>query len=316
MNAECGFFVDIMAPKPAVKFGHDHREERTALAESKYIYAQMTWPEIDRVAGEDRVAVIPIATLEDHGPHLPIDTDVKLIEAICGAACAQVPAKVVLLPVVTHGYSPHHADFPGSINIRWNVFVDYLLDITNSLVEHGFRRFILANGHGSNMPLVNMAARLTIVKNPDTIACDYMYLRTPQGIEAIKSVRESDFPGGMAHACELETSMYLHLDPSLVQMELAEKDISFPESDYFYFDWFDGPGSMMEYWSTLSRTGTMGDPTLATAAKGEVLFEAAVSELVMVVDQMGTREIRRRVDHHSSPAGRPARTASGDAPGA
>lgn len=286
------------------------------MTESKYIYAQMTWPEIGSVVDEDRVAVIPIATLEDHGPHLPIDTDVKLIESICGAACAEVPDKVVLLPVVTHGYSPHHADFPGSINIRWNVFVEYLLDITTSLVGHGFRRFVLANGHGSNMPLVNMAARLTIVNNPGVIACDYFYLVTPPGVAAIKSVRESEFPGGMAHACELETSMYLHLDSSLVRMDLAEKDISFPESDYFYFDWFDGPGSMMEYWSTLSRTGTMGDPTLATPEKGKVFFEAATSELIKVIEEMKARPIRPRVDHHGARPFPPSGSTRGGAPGA
>lgn len=270
-----------------------------ANTEEKYIYAQMTWPEIGRVVAEDRVAVIPIGTLEDHGLHLPIDTDVKIIDAICSAACSRVSEKVVLLPVVTHGYSPHHADFPGSINIRWNVFVEHLLDITRSLVGHGFRRFILANGHGSNMPLVDMAARLTIIEHPDSIACDYIYLMTPQATKVLNSVRESEFPGGISHACELETSIYLHLDPSLVQMDKAEKDISFPPSDYFYFDWIQGgPGSMMEYWSTLSRTGTMGDPTLATAKKGEILFDAAVTELVAVIEEMKARPIRPRIDHH------------------
>ena len=150
----------------------------------KYVYREMTWPEIRDVAREDRVVVVPIATLEDHGPHLPVDCDVRIVEAICEGACARVPDQVVLLPAVTHGYSPHHRDFPGSINIRWNVFVEHLLDITRSLVGHGFRRFILANGHGSNGPLVNMAARLTIVEHPETIACDYFYLVTPQGQEA------------------------------------------------------------------------------------------------------------------------------------
>lgn len=268
------------------------------MAEDKYVYAEMTWPEIGRVAQEDRVAVIPIGTLEDHGHHLPIDTDVRIIDGICRRACARVPDQVVLLPTVTHGYSPHHLDFPGPVTVRWNVFVEYLLDITRSLVTHGFRRFILANGHGSNGPLVNMAARLTIVEHPEAIACDYFYLTTPAGTEVIRQVRESEFPGGMAHACELETSFYLHLDPSLVQMDKAVKDISFPASDYFYYDWSDGPGSMMEYWSTLSKTGTMGDPTVATAAKGEALMEAAVAELVTVIAEMKNRAIRPRVDHH------------------
>jgi len=217
---------------------------------------------------------------------------------ICGRAGARIPDQVVLLPTVTHGYSPHHCDFPGSISIRWNVFVEQLLDITRSLVVHGFRRFIIANGHGSNGPLVNMAARLTIVEHPETICCDYFYLGTPEGREAIASVRESEFPGGMAHACELETSIYLAIAPELVQMDKAVKDINAPLSDYFYMDWIDGPGSMMEYWSTLSKTGTMGDPTLATAAKGDVLLAAATDELVMVIGEMKRRQIRPRVDHH------------------
>jgi creatinine amidohydrolase len=271
------------------------------VGETKHIYSSMTWPEIGRVATEDRVVVIPIGTLEDHGPHLPIDTDVKIIDAICAGACERMRASTILMPAVTHGYSPHHADFPGSINIRWNIFVEHLLDITRSLVSHGFRRFILANGHGSNGPLVNMAARLTIVEQPHTIACDYGYLRTASGRDAIASIRESEFPGGMAHACELETSIYLHLEPDAVQVDKAEKDISYPMSDYFYYDWTDGPGSMMEYWSTLSRTGTMGDPTVASAEKGAILLDAAIDELMLVIGEMKDREIRGRVEHHVSP---------------
>ena len=261
-------------------------------------YDEMTWPEIRDVAHQDRVVVVPIGTLEDHGPHLPIDTDVRIIEAICARACERAADQTVLMPIVTHGYSPHHRDFPGSINIRWNVFVEYLRDITESLVYHGFRRIILANGHGSNMPLVDVAARLTILDHPDTLCCDYFYLYTEAGKEAIRGVRESAFPGGMAHACELETSIYLALAPELVQMDKAERDMNQPASDYFYMDWFDGPGSMMEYWSTLSKTGTMGDPTLATAEKGAVLLDAAVDELVMVIGEMKRRGIRERVDHH------------------
>ena len=265
---------------------------------AKHNYAQMTWPEIRDVAKEGRVVIVPIGTLEDHGPHLPIDTDCRIIEEICRRTCERIPERTVLLPTVTHGYSPHHGDFPGSINIGWDTFVRHLTDITGSLVQHGFERIILANGHGSNMPLVNMAARLTIVEHPEVRCCDHFYLYTPAAKDVIRSLRESEFPGGMAHACELETSIYLAVAPELVQMDKAEKDISAPQSDYFYMDWFDGPGSMMEYWSTLSRTGTMGDPTLATAEKGHTLLEAAVDELIMVVDEVKRREIRLRVDYH------------------
>lgn len=264
----------------------------------KYRYVEMTWPEIRAAAADDRVVVVPIGTVEDHGPHLPVDTDVRIIDAICERACAATRDTSLLLPPVWHGYSPHHMDFPGPITIPYDVFVEYLRGITRSLAAHGFRRIILANGHGSNMPLVNMAARLTIIDQPDTICCDYMYLFTPQGTKAIESIREAPFPGGMGHACELETSIYLALCPELVQMEKATRDLTQPPSDYFYQDWMSGPGSMMEWWSTLTRDGVMGDATLATKEKGDVLLSAAVEELCMVIGEMKTRAIRPRVDHH------------------
>lgn len=263
-----------------------------------YRYAEMTWPELRGAAAEDRVVVVPIGTIEDHGRHLPVDTDVRIIDAICCRACAAEPEASILLPPVWHGYSPHHMDFPGPITIRYDVFVEYLLGITRSLAGHGFRRIVLANGHGSNMPLVNMAARLSIIEHPDVICCDYFYLITPQGQEAIDSIRESEFPGGMGHACELETSIYLALCPELVQMDKAVRDLNQPPSDYFYQDWISGPGSMMEWWSTLTGDGVMGDATLATREKGEVLLAAAVDELRMVISEMKTRRIRPRVDHH------------------
>ena len=103
----------------------------------------------------------------------------------------------------------------------------------------------------------------------------------------------------MAHACELETSIYLAVEhKTSSEMDKAAPDLNQPASDYFYMDWFDGPGSMIEWWSTLSKTGTMGDPTLATAGEGEVLLNAAADELLWVIDEMKTREIRPRVDHH------------------
>ena len=188
-------------------------------------------------------------------------TDVRIIDAICRGACERVPRTVVLMPTVTHGYSPHHADFPGPISIRWNIFVEHLLDITRSLVGHGFRRFILANGHGSNMPLVNMAARLTIIEHPQTIACDYFYLYTPGGHRGHK---ERSGKCISRAACPMPVSSR-HRLPSHGSSTRTDGEgregFQHPPSDYFYFDWISGPGSMMEYWSTLSRNGTMGDPT-------------------------------------------------------
>ncbi|HXW52298.1 MAG TPA: creatininase family protein, partial [Candidatus Acidoferrales bacterium] len=130
----------------------------------EYTYGEMTWPHVREAAAQGRVAVIPVATVEDHGPHLPVDTDVRLCCAACERAVAQVPDRAILIPPVIHGYSPHHMDFPGPITIGWDTFIKYVLDVCKSVVAHGFRRLLIVNGHGSNTPFVEIVARLTVVE--------------------------------------------------------------------------------------------------------------------------------------------------------
>src|SRR2546428_13038029 len=83
------------------------------------LYERLTWPEVRRAAAEDRVALIPVGTLEDHGPHLPIDTDLRIIMEICRRAAEQAPHDVVLPPPIPHRYDPHHIDLSGAISVTW-----------------------------------------------------------------------------------------------------------------------------------------------------------------------------------------------------
>ena len=139
-------------------------------------FGKLTWPEVARAAGEGRVPIVPIGTLEDHGYHLPIDTDVTLVEAVCRGAAERLPAQTVLLPPIVHGYSPHHMDFPGTISIRWDTFCRYCTDVALSLVRHGFQRVLMVNGHGSNQNLVETAARLAMVEEPESLVAASFYL--------------------------------------------------------------------------------------------------------------------------------------------
>jgi creatinine amidohydrolase len=250
------------------------------------LYGRLTWPEVARLASQDRVCVIPVATLEDHGHHLPIDADLRIVDEICRRAADEIPDEVVLLPPVPHGYSPHHMDFPGPITIGWETFTRYLVDVGLSLTHHGFRRMLFLNGHGSNQNLVEMAARLVMVDRPETIAAGAFYLASPDALRTIDEVRESD-RGGMAHACELETSIYLAIDPDAVNMDLAVDESSYPEGQHAWLDWTDGSLKVMPWWSSFSRTGVQGRPTLAAPEKGKALLDAAVDECVSYV-----REVR------------------------
>jgi creatinine amidohydrolase len=256
-------------------------------------YERLTWPEVADVAAEDRVCLIPVATLEDHGHHLPIDADLRIVEEICRRVAERASDEVVLLPAIPHGYSPHHMDFPGPVTIGWDTFTRYLTDVGSSLVRHGFRRLLFLNGHGSNQNLVEMAARLVMVDHPGALAAAAFYLTSPKGAEAIAAVRGSQ-RGGMAHACELETSIYLAIEPSAVDMDLAVDEQSYPEGEHAWFDWSDGPLKLMPWWSSFSRTGVQGRPTLATAEKGRALLEAAVAECAAYVRELRAKPIPER----------------------
>lgn len=260
---------------------------------SPLLYERLTWPEIQRAVAEERVAVIPVATLEDHGLHLPIDTDLRITAEICRRGAEAAPDEVVLLPAVPHGYSPHHMDFPGTITIAWDTFTRYLVDIGSSLARHGFTRMLYVNGHGSNQNFVEAAARLVGVEHPGVLAAAAFYLSGERSARVIEQVRESE-RGGIAHACELETSLYLAIDPGAVDMEQAVDELGYEESEHLWMDWADGPLKLMPWWSSFSSTGVQGRASLGTAEKGERLLAAAVDEVVAFVRELRARPLPER----------------------
>ena len=272
-------------------------------------YGEHTWLELRELAKrDDIVVVIPTATLEDHGYHLPIDTDVRLIETICRGAVTRFnagePAKAMLFPTAVHGYTPHHLDFPGTVSLRWNVFVESLLDCGRSLCRHGFDRILIINGHGSNAPLVDIAARLINLEHRDAVCmASTLYLTTPESTALIERERDSG-PGGLSHACELETSLYLAIAPQLVQMDKARREIP-AWNENVWNDWpGGGPLSYWPHWSGFSHSGVMGDPTVATAEKGRLFLERAQEEAAGFIAEVSRRtrapgEDRHQEDSHA-----------------
>lgn len=276
-----------------------------------YEYRHLRWPEVNQAVQEDRLVLIPAGMIEDHGPHLPIDTDKVIAEAVCAHAAARLAEEVLLFPGITHGYSPHHIDFPGTVTIRWNTMVEYTTDLLRSLAYHGFKRFLIVNGHGSNRPLLDMATRLVMLEYPGVYAafCSWWDLTAVR--QQVAAFRESE---RNSHACELETSMYLALHPERVRMDLAVRELGFT-SPHFWSDLaghqpypdYRSAMSMNPYWSTVTESGITGDPTKATAEKGRRMLDAAADELTLVIRELRARPIRPRVDHHEPPRapGRP-----------
>src|SRR5580765_4364128 len=246
-----------------------------------YLYRHYTWPEMREVIKSQPVVILPIGSVEDHGRHLPIDTDNFLIWSICEAAAQAAPGEILLLPQIPFGFETHHLDFPGTIDINSDHLLNFVVAVTKSVAHHGFERILIADGHGSNMPILDMVARRTILETEAMCGC---FIWPSLAAETINRLRESSVPGGMAHACELETSVYLHLDSERVQMEKAKADMDMPSSEFIWMDLMEGSRVLlMDEWTRFSKSGVSGDPTLATPDKGKMVFEAVVEAFLRLV---------------------------------
>ena len=122
-------------------------------------YEKLTWPEINQAVQATKVVVVPIGSIEQHGPHLPLDVDVVCPVGVAHHAARLIPDQVLIMPPIIHGYTAHVMDFPGTINIHYEHFIRMVMDVGKSLAYHGFKKIILLNGHGSNWPNLDLASR-------------------------------------------------------------------------------------------------------------------------------------------------------------
>jgi len=274
----------------------------TESVEEKYRYSDLTWPEMNQAIAMQKVILLPVGTTEQHGPHLPLDTDCFLVESLCLEAGRRNPKDILVMPTIPYGYNLHHIDFPGTIHIPYDHFIEYCLDVVKSVAYHGFKKIIIVDGHGSNEHLLEFVARRAILET-DSLCASFLWVNLVK--EKFQEIRESSFPGGAAHACELETSTYLHLAPSKVQMDKAVNEIGVPKSKFHWVDLISsGPVSIVEWTSSLTKSGVTGEALKATPEKGKTIFEEAVKKLLELVAEFKARPIQPRIEHHQNPTGK------------
>ena len=247
--------------------------------------ALLSFAEIRAIDAGRAVVLVPSGAVEQHGPHLPLDTDAFLCTSVVEAAAGRVTegGPVLVAPTLSLGLSEHHMAFPGTLTLEPFTFAAVVSDVCRSLARHGFRRQLIVNGHGGNSSLLGVAVQQFGFDEPVHIAAvDYWSL----GAEAAGQVRESP-PGGMGHACEFETSLMLHLRPESVRRDLIARELPMTRSASESYDLFlRGPLSV--HWKTheLTQSGVMGAPDLATEEKGRVMFEACVDGLARLIEEL------------------------------
>ena len=244
-------------------------------------WANLKAHELRRLAEQDAVVLLPVAAMEQHGPHLPVQVDTRLAGEISRRAALRASAQVptVMLPVVWHGLSEHHMVFGGTITLDYATFHQVLRGIVGSVVRHGFKKILIVNGHGGNHLACQISAQeLHLEFGVPVVALTYWHEAASRFAPLLED------QAGLRHACEAETSTMLALVPHLVDAEnLAAakggEGGSFLQKGKAAFRWHN--------LAQVTANGTIGDPTRASAEKGEKLLDAgaeAVAELIVGPD--------------------------------
>jgi creatinine amidohydrolase len=238
---------------------------------------ELSWPAVAGLS-KDVPVVFPVAALEQHGGHLPVFTDSLLLGEITRRAAERLGDRVLWAPLLWLGNSDHHLDFAGTLSAAPRVYLDLLNGLVENFIQHGFRRFVFVNGHGGN----DVPGRQAIfeLRQRHRQRSDLLLLfATYWSLGGEPCNRDASIQQRhMGHACEWETSMMLRLNPKLVGDLRALETVK--------------QGHNLEPaargWITKDRTapGHIGSPQLATAEKGEAIFQTFADDVVNFLERV------------------------------
>ncbi len=265
---------------PALKrpYPFDTRK-KINLSSIPYLLGELTWPEAQTRFKEVDIALLPVGSIEQHGSHLPLDTDAFDADHLArrvAEACKD--PKPIVLPLVAYGVSYHHEDFSGTISVSPETLSQLVYDIGMSLSRHGVTKLIIINGHGGNSPALHFAAQMI---NRDA----HIFTCVDTGETSDPDVYDIAETPNDVHAGEIETSMSLVTRPNLVKADVARKFIPKFSSRYLNFTSKRSVG-WYAHTSKISRTGVLGDPTKASEEKGKRMWSVMITRLVEFVEDL------------------------------
>lgn len=244
------------------------------------LFANLTYKTVNQQIRE-KVVVLPLGATEQHGPHMAVSTDTDIVTHVADRCEALLPDEMLLCPTLAFGSSHHHLSFGGTLSLSVSTYTQVITDLVESLLNNGFRKIILLNGHGGNITPVKQALAVLGNRYDSTISPNIAlvtYWETAGDIFAGAAPMESP---ALSHACEYETSMMLQLFPEKVWMNLAERSVRPATNGFIPFE-DDEPYkgvTIFKQTAYISSNGSSGQPQSATAEKGRHLLESAVKSV-------------------------------------
>lgn len=248
---------------------------RAAEADPGSCYAALTSAQH---GAQRRVVLVPVGAVEQHGPHLPVGTDIWIASAVATRVASARPDVVVLEPV-PFGVSGHHMTFPGTVSLRPSTYLALVVDVVTSVARHGDVP-VLVNGHGGNKGPLTVALQELVETGTQAWALSYF--------DHISDVVRELFPRhetAVGHACALETSLVAHLWPELLRAEAIPGPGAsgvWPAPFLYFADNVQTPRRFED----LDPVGVVGEPSLYSAEAGSRLFTTAVERVGAVVDRI------------------------------
>jgi creatinine amidohydrolase len=267
------------------------------MTDREDLWQNLTRDEITEAREAGAVVAIPIGAIEQHGSHLPVDTDARLATAITRLAAARVKAtKILVAPSLPYGFSPHHLSHAGTVSLRLATYLAVLGDIASSLAQTGFRRIIFVNGHGGNSaPLRSKIAELVTDGIPAT-GVDYWAVADAEWLNLLR--------GGMrrfGHACEFETSLMLAVGEGNPASNLAIRDRAASLPMRSLQPWVvpgetsDPLSEVRAAWPPIFQgndAGYHGDPAAATVETGQKIMQLIADRLADFFDKFSAMPVR------------------------
>ena len=206
----------------------------------------------NHLSGTEPFLIVPVGSTEQHGPHLPLDTDTRIATAVAGAAAERLVGNSVVAPAIPYGAAGEHQGFAGTISLGTEVLTAVLVEYGRSACDWA-HRLVFVNGHGGNLDALRAAVALLRTEGRDVAWCS------------------CSITGADAHAGHMETSVLLHLSPEAVLTDQLAAGNTEPLGVLM-------PRLREGGIVAVSESGVLGDPTRATAEAGEHLFVAMVTD--------------------------------------